>query len=233
MLLASCSCITVRCVIVIFIEPRQSDCSLETVEETEHSPASDPISSLSYIRVRRFPPSMDIQKWLDEIVQPDPLPNSIEQPAGESCSQCRTSKPTLKRRNLQTQRDSDSSVLSIRSQQEERPKKRRRHGKGDRSTSDTDTASFQERCSSSTRTTATSQRYARRPRHKTRPERYESTSKAKKEVRAHPQSGRRGVVKNPRRKSKGKKIGKQGDETAQNFRANNVSGDRLTVRVIL
>jgi hypothetical protein len=79
-----------------------------------------------------------------------------------------------------------------------------------------------------------SNRYARRPRRKTRPEHYECPSTVVTGERGKPAHLReKGESKKPRHKSRRKK-GEQGEKPSsgvvQSFHAKNVSSDRLTVR---
>ncbi|EUC48779.1 hypothetical protein COCMIDRAFT_86588 [Bipolaris oryzae ATCC 44560] len=73
----------------------------------------------------------------------------------------------------------------------------------------------------SSSTSSTSSRYARKPRRKTRPERYEPH----KSEHAGPNKS----SKKARHKSRRRKVEKPG-QVVQNFKAKNVSGDRLTLR---
>lgn len=78
-----------------------------------------------------------------------------------------------------------------------------------------------------------SQPYARRPRRKTRPERYDPTAKDVNERGMHTRQRRKGESKKTKRKSKPSRAEKPGTGIVQSFQAKNVPRDRLTVRCLL
>lgn len=176
---------------------------------------------------------MDVRKWLDETVQPDLLPVPPEQLDFESfvCPKMPDPVATGKRRRKRSK--SDSSLLdppprrSKTRVNEHKPSTRESVSEGTNSKASNSIRS----CSS--KSIVSSQRYARKPRHKTRPERYERPSKDVKEPRKHAHRGQKNEVKNSRRKAKRKKGAISGSGILQNFHTKNVSGDRLTVRTII
>jgi hypothetical protein len=137
---------------------------------------------------------MDIRKWLDETVPP-------EAPR-ESNDLHQTAEPAERKRR----RRSDSSML------DPRPPASSPHASLDDSADE----ALQATCSDSSSST----RYARKPRRKTRPERYEPGSHAHRHRKDESKKRRR----KPRRKRGDKPPG-----AMQTFQAKNVSGDRLTV----
>jgi hypothetical protein len=138
---------------------------------------------------------MDIRKWLDETVQPEAPrePVRLQQIA----------EPVKRKRR----RNSDTSIL------DPRPPASSPHESVDDSTGDV----LQATCSDS----SSSNRYARKPRRKTRPERYGPGSHANRDHKSESQKTRR----KPRRKK-----GEKPPGVMQAFQAKNVSRDRLTVR---
>lgn len=78
---------------------------------------------------------------------------------------------------------------------------------------------------------ASSEPYRRKPRRKTRPERYGPAPKDAKERGPDTQQPRKGESKKTRRRPRRMKANKSGSGIVQSFQANNVRKDRLTVRV--
>jgi hypothetical protein len=139
--------------------------------------------------------SMDIRKWLDETVQPEAPrdPINLQQ----------TTKPAKRKRR----RRPDSSIL------DPRPLASSPHLSVDDSAGE----AVQATCSDS----SSSSRYARKPRRKTRLERYEPAP--------HAHGHCKGESKKTRRKPRCKKS-EMPPGVMHTFQAKNVSGDRLTVR---
>ncbi|KAF1944108.1 hypothetical protein EJ02DRAFT_341821 [Clathrospora elynae] len=85
-------------------------------------------------------------------------------------------------------------------------------------------------CSEDSQASNSSGAYERKPRRKTRPEHFELSSKVTVEERGGHAHNRKGESKKTRRKSKRKKSDKTGSGVMQNFHAQNVTGDRLTLK---
>ncbi|KAH6879061.1 hypothetical protein BKA58DRAFT_453277 [Alternaria rosae] len=142
---------------------------------------------------------MDIRKWLDDTVQP-------EAPR-ESNNLHQAAEPAKRKRRHR----SDSSIL------DPRPPASSPH----ESVDDSADEALQATCSDS----SSSSRYARKPRRKTRPERYEPQHAPG----PHAHRDRRGGSKKTRSKPRRKK-GEKPPVVMQTFQAKNVSGDRLTLK---
>lgn len=134
---------------------------------------------------------MDIRKWLEETEQPE------------------APRETLRRKHPRRRSKSDSSFLEPLPPRTHSPRQETR----DKSVSEVPYPTSSD-CSNDSQ-------YARKPRRKTRPDRYEPSSRVHR--------GRKDEGKKAQRRAKRKKNGKPG-EVIQNFKAKNVSGDRLTVR---
>lgn len=172
---------------------------------------------------------MNIQNWLDAVVQPDaPSDSPLEYGHGtrprtdQSESACR-GKPRPKRAA------SDSSLLEL---PPECPKSavndRHKHIKKTSMTGSLgDQASMAP--SESAESSASSQRYTRKLRRKTRPERYDPASTVTKERGKHAHRSRKSESKRAQRKSRRVKGKDPATEMAHSFHAKNVYGDRLTV----
>lgn len=139
--------------------------------------------------------TMDIRKWLDEIVQPETQREPVRHQ--------RPVESTKRKRRCK----SDSSIL------DPRPPASPPH----ESVDDSAGKAFRAMCSDS----SSSSRYARKPRRKTRPERYEPAPHARRDPKDESKTTRR----KPRRK-KGEKL----PAVIRTLEAKNVSKDRLTVR---
>ncbi len=169
---------------------------------------------------------MDIQKWLDEIVQPG---SSSKLTNGGLRKSLPHSIPPVKpddgrhRRKLSI---ADSSLLDPLSQQEEKPPRRQKSHRKKRAVESIKSYTSQDTRRESTESLASSHRYLRKPRHKTRPERYDPSAKVTRQREAHSGPKRKREAKVPRRKSKRKK---HDSGIMQSFQAENVSGERLTV----
>ncbi|KAF2468098.1 uncharacterized protein BDR25DRAFT_344409 [Lindgomyces ingoldianus] len=169
---------------------------------------------------------MDIRTWLADIELPERPPTLSEQlglppflhPKGESPKEVR-------RRKRST---SDSSLLDTRPGRQIPPSIR--HG------ADIDDSAEDSACSHATSAlgdsagnSKSSHPYARRPRRKTRLERYEPTSKDVKGRGKQVYQTRSGESRKTRRKSRRKKAD-QGVGLVQSFHAKNVPRDRLTLK---
>ncbi|KAJ4287984.1 hypothetical protein N0V90_011999 [Kalmusia sp. IMI 367209] len=170
---------------------------------------------------------MDIQKWLNETLLPRQPPSPPVQrrehrlrspePPGQA--------PEGGRRRKQS--TSDSSLLDALPQRgkvviPEQDDLAEEHADESARTDASHPTSL-------SRSSVSNQPYQRKPRRKTRPERYEPVSKHAKERGMHAHRPRRGESKNARRKSRRMKADKPGSGIVQSFHAKNVPRDRLTV----
>ncbi|KAJ4372204.1 hypothetical protein N0V83_003978 [Neocucurbitaria cava] len=171
---------------------------------------------------------MDIRRWLEETVQPEHLSslpgNTI---AASFCH--KKPGPTTSKRHRREQSKSDSSLLDPPLREKPPTRKQKRTAEASTDHSAGSEASHPTH-SETTESDVSSHRYARRPRRKTHPERYEPSSKAVKERGKHAYRSRKGESNKSQRKSKRKKCEKACSGTVQCFHAKNVSGDRLTLK---
>jgi hypothetical protein len=172
---------------------------------------------------------MDIHKWLEETAEAKAPLDPPRVPGQDFFHRLENPKQVFDRKGAQKQGKSDSSLLEPQPQSHQaplaRPKPLTEQPSGASAYSKT---SHPSHCDS-TDSESASQRYARKPRRKTRLERYEPSFK-QKERGKHVHQSRKDESKKSRRKSKRKKGEKAGSAIAQTFHAKNVSGDRLTVR---
>jgi hypothetical protein len=173
--------------------------------------------------------NMDIEKWLVETEQPVPS----EQPGFGTFLLPRQpgSVPDAGRRQKHSL--SDSSWLQVPSPRPQRKGisaiEQDRHDVRDKY--DRSNASHSTR-SESRSISAASQRYVRRPRRKTHPDRYEVGPMKVKQQDRNPHPSRKSESRKSKRKSKRRKDNKMYNGIGQDFHAKNVSMDRLTVRVL-
>ncbi|KAJ4345250.1 uncharacterized protein N0V89_011380 [Didymosphaeria variabile] len=171
---------------------------------------------------------MDIHKWLSETVLPQQPPSPPEQREYHHapCSEQPERIPKDKRRRKQS--TSDSSLLDVPPQRKKRPTSGRVPSlkKEADETDHTDASHSPSRSASS----ISSEPFRRKPRRKTRPERYEPVLKDAKERGLHTQRRDKGESKRARRKSRRMKANNPGSGMVQGFQAKNVPQDRLTVR---
>ena len=169
---------------------------------------------------------MDIRKWLTETVQPEPTPKHSPELVRSNHVD---SAPRRKRRVHDT---SDSSLLEPLHRAASASPNQCNHFAERDANDHTEGEDLRSTYSCPSSINNSPQRYARRPRHKTRPERYEPShtiaGKRKKDAR-RPDPGE---SKKSRRKPKQKTVGKSGNNTTHDFHAKNVSTDRLTVRAV-
>lgn len=163
-------------------------------------------------------------------MQSGPSPPSLASVARiEPCNMFEKADPMRQSSHRRKQSRSDSSLLPLPPRHTPHTKKRRppteRNTTDESAGSEVSDATHTESAESST----SSQRYARKPRRKTRPERYEPPSKPVRERGKHAHGRPKGESKKSRRKSR-RRIGEQpGSGIVQTFHAKNVSRDRLTV----
>jgi hypothetical protein len=171
---------------------------------------------------------MDIQRWLDETVLPEQPPS----PAAKKCHDASNlgvdmlnQTPRKKRRRRSS--TSDSSLLKAPPQHTRMPPARQATLK---ESADESVRSDASRSFTVSESSTSSQPYARKPRRKTRLERYEPVSKDGNERGTHTRRHRKGESGRKKRKHKPSKLDKPGTGIVQGFQAKNVSKDRLTVR---
>lgn len=179
---------------------------------------------------RSLHPSMDIRKWLQETSTPAQPPSPLPQRHEPLLSSPERPRPGIERESDRDRITSDSSLLQLtprlakatsldqESAVEEDEAKSEEHARSD--------ASHPTSCSQS------SHPYRRRARHKTRPERYEpDTAPAKKRGSRTLQKRKDESNKEKRkpRRTKSSRPSRPDKAVLQNFHANNVPTDRLTV----
>lgn len=174
---------------------------------------------------------MDIRKWLQETVLPEqPVsPTRLEQSGPDAPPH-----PTAPERDLRAGRrrkrsTSDSSLLRTRTIRREPSLVERRAAIVD-SGDDSAYSDAHHPPVHSSESSSSSQQYARKPRRKTRPERYEPTSKGAKGRGTQVNRHRKDESKKKKHSSRRKKADKPGAGLVQSFHAKNVPKDRLTVR---
>ncbi|KAF2437369.1 hypothetical protein P171DRAFT_400076 [Karstenula rhodostoma CBS 690.94] len=168
---------------------------------------------------------MDIHKWLSETVLPHqpPSPPGQEEEHHVPCSVGPERAPKEQRRRKRG--SSDSSLLAALQHDKGQPSAPSVGEEADE-TGHTDASHSASRSERS----VSSKPYRRKPRHKTRPERYEPLSKDAKERGLHAQRRDGGESNKERRKSRRKKASKSGSGLVQSFQAKNVPRDRLTLK---
>ncbi|KAF2281299.1 uncharacterized protein EI97DRAFT_25754 [Westerdykella ornata] len=177
---------------------------------------------------------MDIRKWLNDIVLPEqpPSPGLPHQdtPAPLLESHVPETRPKQGRRRKRS--TTDSSFLEARTvpPKPKSPPPIRKEADTDESRDTSTCSDAHQPPNASSDSSSSSQRYARRPRRKTRPERYEPKSKHVKEQGAHASRHRNGESKQKKRKSRRKKSERPGMGLVQSFHAKNVPQDRLTLK---
>lgn len=170
---------------------------------------------------------MDIRKWLDETEDTEALPNPASRSGADFFLPAEKPKPVFADKRARKRTKSDSSLLDPRPPP---PKKHKAASEGSADASAYSEASHSDR-DPSTQSEASSQHYARKPRRKTRPERYEPSSRPENGREKHVHTSRRHKSRKTGRKSKRKKDEKP--DIGQLFQAKNVSRDRLTVRAAI
>lgn len=173
---------------------------------------------------------MDIRKWLDETLPAEkptylhtaPIANSPRRPHG------RENVP--KRKRMPKRSRADSSLLETpppRHKKTTRPRDLSSEGGTDKSVHSEDPSGVH---SEPSRFSTSSERYARQPRRKTRPGRYKTSFKVADERGKHVHCSRKEGSKRTQRKSKREKYKKPGSGMGHAFHAQNVTGDRLTLK---
>ncbi|KAL5379391.1 hypothetical protein DPSP01_008459 [Paraphaeosphaeria sporulosa] len=172
---------------------------------------------------------MDIHKWLSETVLPQQPPS----PPGQGevhhviCSEGPERVPNKKCRRKSS--SSDSSLLKAPPQRKKGPPP----GRVPSIEEDADEACHTDASQPTKRSesSVSSEPYRRKPRRKTRPDRYEPLSKDAKERGLHAQKRDKGESNMERRKSRCKKeASKSGNGIVHSFQAKNVPRGRLTLK---
>lgn len=166
---------------------------------------------------------MDISKWLDEVAATQAL-QSLPSKQGDN--------PVSKKR-ARKQDESDSSLLALQSQSQRPLSAEPKALVGQGANQNADSGASHCIPNGSSRSGSSSHHYARRPRRKTRPDRYEPSSKRNKGRGKHIHQRSRDESKAPKRRTKRKHGEKPGSGIGQSFQANNVTGDRLTVGSVM
>lgn len=171
---------------------------------------------------------MDIQQWLDRTVLPE-QPPSLPCQRSDGPSSCHGERgwpPKEKRRRKPS--TSDSSLLNAPRQRMRAPPITREAGVDE--SADDGASPDASRLTSPSGSSTSSQHYARRPRRKTRPERYEPALKDAKGRGTHASRARNRESNRTKRKPRRKRVEAPASGVVLGFDAKNVSGDRLTVR---
>jgi hypothetical protein len=169
---------------------------------------------------------MDIQKWLNETADASAPPDPAQTAGSTFFQRPEKAKPVFKEKHAPKRSKSDSSLLDPQPPTHKAPPKRPKapaeKSPDPSARSEASSPSHSESAGSE----SSSHRYARKPRRKTRVERYEP--KVVDERGKHAHRSRKDKSKKSRRKPTRKKGEQSG--SGQGFHANNVSKDRLTVR---
>lgn len=169
---------------------------------------------------------MDIQRWLDETALPERPPSPANKRNKAPALPAKKCKQPSKEKRRRKPSSSDSSLLDAPPQRKKPPTApQAAFGESANGSASSDASHPSGGSGSST----LSQRYARKPRRKTRPERYEPPSKDVKARGTHVRRYRKGESNKTMRKHKRRKAGNLGTAIVQGFHAKNVPKDRLTV----
>lgn len=171
---------------------------------------------------------MDIQKWLEDAMEAEAPIDPALALCPEFFQRRETPAPVFKQKHVPKRRKSDSSLLEMQPHAHRAPPKKAKRPTESSPNPSTHSDSSRPSRSNFAESESSSHRYARKPRRKTRLERYEP--KPDKERGKHVHRSRKDESKRTRRKSKRRKDEILGADVAQNFQAKNVSRDRLTVR---
>jgi hypothetical protein len=158
---------------------------------------------------------MDIQAWLNDTVEAEAPEVPVQTAACNFFSRPEQPKPVFQEKRAQKRCRSDSSLLVPQSHSQIVPPH------------EPDTPTEYDPAGS-VGDEPSSERYVRRPRRKTRPERYEPKQNRGRGKYVH--QSRKDESKKTRRTSRCKKEEKVEGGVGQSFHAKNVSRDRLTVR---
>jgi hypothetical protein len=165
---------------------------------------------------------MDIQRWLDETVLPEQPPSPADNHRKAPTLPAKKSEHVPREKRRREPSTSDSSLLHIPPRRKQTPPTPQA---GVDQSVDSSASSDASHPSSGSGSSTSSHRYARKPRRKTRPERYEPVKERGTHIHRH----RKGESNQTRRRHKRKNVEKQGTGIVQGFHAKNVPRDRLTV----
>ncbi|KAF1975864.1 hypothetical protein BU23DRAFT_529815 [Bimuria novae-zelandiae CBS 107.79] len=173
--------------------------------------------------------SMDIHKWLNETVLPQQPPSPHNRGVEHHALRLEQAERDSREKRKRKQSTSDSSLLDDPPQRKKVVLPERGNTVEEDAYEGTRTdASHPTSCSESS---ASTDPYKRKPRRKTRLERYEPVPPAHAKKRGtHTQRHKKGESKKIRRMSRRKKADKQGSGIVPSFQANNVATDRLTLK---
>lgn len=174
---------------------------------------------------------MDIHKWLSETVLPRLPPSPPGQGEEHHVPSLEKSKRFSNEQYKRKPSSSDSSLLDDPPQRKKGPPSGRVPSIEEEPDENGNTDAS--RSTSRSERSMSSKSYRRRPRRKTRSERYEPLSKDAKERGLHAQRRDKGESKKERRKTRRRKANRSGSGIVQSFQAKNVPRDRLTVRSTL
>jgi len=171
---------------------------------------------------------MDIQEWLDKTVLPQQPPSPLE-----PCSE--THPPYVEpighashQRHRRRRPTSDSSLLEALPPRKKAAPVESEHRLG--ADADESAESDASHPAAHTESSASSRPYRRRPRRKTRPDRYDPVPKHVQKRGKHTQRLSKGESKRTKRRSRRSNVDKPDSAIVQGFHAKNVPQDRLTVR---
>lgn len=174
---------------------------------------------------------MDIRKWLDETELPaqELAPSLPDQLGLAPCLRPKegAERPRKKRKHLRS--TSDSSLLDSHPQRRSPSPRLKRKASATSLLEDGSRSDGSSGSSRSTRRSTSSEPYARRPRRKTRPERYEPMLKEDKGHASRKDQRKRDKTRSSRRRSKHRSWDRPDTGPGRSFHAKNVPTNRLTV----
>jgi hypothetical protein len=168
---------------------------------------------------------MDIHKWLEETADAKAPADGPSKSVSNFFQPVKKAKPVFEHWPAPERSKSDSSLLDPQPLRRAPPRK---HKLSNEKSGEESASGASQPQDESTGSEASSHRYARKPRRKTRPDRYEPSPERNKARGKHIHASRKSESKKTRRKSKRKKEEPGG--IGQTFQAKNVTRDRLTVR---
>ena len=169
---------------------------------------------------------MDIRKWLEETAHAKAPADGPSKSVSSFLQPAERAKPVFEHRPAPERSKSDSSLLDPQPPLRRAPP--RKHKLSSWKSGEGSASGVSQPQDETTGSEASSHCYARQPRRKTRPDRYEPSPERNKERGKHVHVSRKSESKKTRRKSKRKKEDPGG--IGQTFQAKNVTRDRLTVR---
>ncbi|KAL6712042.1 hypothetical protein ACN47E_003085 [Coniothyrium glycines] len=174
---------------------------------------------------------MDIRQWLGQIVQPDAPETLSTQIVADDPAHYHVSLNLSKLKRRHSRGRSDSSLLDVAPQRQTQQNSTAKLYTAHAATASQYSKTPQRTRSESPTASLSSAPFERKARRKTRPERYDPSTKPLKESVKHVHQGRKGgESRRSTRKSKRHKGDKSGNAILQGFQAKNVTGDRLTLK---